>query len=259
VQWWRPAGDGVGKFWADRRLARLRKPLALITASVLVAGLAFGAVNVAASSAGTASASFPDAHHITLRWHAFCPIAPGSDPAFHYWYVDVVLRHTDGATQGSGPLDAQPGSTHSSGAATFAVAPDPPGATSDTIHWKVTVHCGGPPQAIGSGSVDVTSHGVSSPGGGGGSSGGSSGGSGTGGVGGGSGSGGEGTAVCLVPDLIGKTLAAAKAAITKSLCTFGKLTRKHAAQGEKGRVLSQKPRAGTRKPAGAKVELVLGS
>jgi uncharacterized delta-60 repeat protein len=64
-------------------------------------------------------------------------------------------------------------------------------------------------------------------------------------------------AFCVVPKLKGKTLRAAKLALTKAHCSVGKVTRAFSAKVKKGRVLSQKPKPGTRLPAGSKVRLTL--
>ena len=63
-------------------------------------------------------------------------------------------------------------------------------------------------------------------------------------------------AACVVPALKGKTLARAKTALTKANCRLGKVTRKRS-RGKPGRVIGQKPRAGTTRPAGSKVAVVL--
>jgi PASTA domain-containing protein/List-Bact-rpt repeat protein len=64
---------------------------------------------------------------------------------------------------------------------------------------------------------------------------------------------------CVVPRLKGKTLRAAKRAIRIRSCTVGKV--KHAASRKmrKGRVISQKPRAGRRLKHAAKINLVLST
>ncbi|MDQ2980776.1 MAG: PASTA domain-containing protein [Actinomycetota bacterium] len=62
---------------------------------------------------------------------------------------------------------------------------------------------------------------------------------------------------CVVPRLKGKQLAAAKKLLRRAHCRLGKVTRKQVLRGKTGRVLSQKPKAGTRKPAGFKVRVVL--
>ena len=63
--------------------------------------------------------------------------------------------------------------------------------------------------------------------------------------------------LCVVPKLKGKTLRAAKLAIGKAHCSVGKVTRAFSAKVRKGRVLSQKPKPGTKLAAGAKVRLAL--
>jgi uncharacterized delta-60 repeat protein len=64
-------------------------------------------------------------------------------------------------------------------------------------------------------------------------------------------------ALCVVPKLKGKTLRAAKRALTKAHCSVGKVTRVFSAKVKKGRVLSQKPKPGTKLNAGSKVRLTL--
>jgi subtilase family serine protease len=61
---------------------------------------------------------------------------------------------------------------------------------------------------------------------------------------------------CVVPKLKGKTLVAAKSALSHAHCTAGKVTKKFSSV-KKGRVISQKPKAGTQLPGGSKVNLVL--
>ena len=62
--------------------------------------------------------------------------------------------------------------------------------------------------------------------------------------------------VCLVPKLKGKTLAAARGALTSAHCATGKVTKKFS-RVKKGRVISQRPAPGTSLAAGAKVNLVI--
>ena len=62
---------------------------------------------------------------------------------------------------------------------------------------------------------------------------------------------------CVVPKLAGKTLAAAKAALSKASCKTGKVTRAKSRRIKKGRVISSKPKAGTSRPNGAAVALVV--
>jgi hypothetical protein len=59
--------------------------------------------------------------------------------------------------------------------------------------------------------------------------------------------------VCKVPKLKGKTLSAAKKALTKAHCKLGKTTPKHPSS--KFRVSSSSPKAGATKPANTKVNL----
>ncbi|HKD95834.1 MAG TPA: PASTA domain-containing protein [Gaiellaceae bacterium] len=61
---------------------------------------------------------------------------------------------------------------------------------------------------------------------------------------------------CVVPNLKGKTLSSAKSALKHAHCNAGKVTKKFS-KVKKGRVISQKPKAGTDLPAGSKVNLVL--
>lgn len=60
---------------------------------------------------------------------------------------------------------------------------------------------------------------------------------------------------CVVPKLKGKRLRAAKRAITRSHCSLGKVTRAFSAHVKRGRVISQKPKPGTVRPARSKVSL----
>jgi Lamin Tail Domain/PASTA domain/Bacterial Ig domain len=93
-----------------------------------------------------------------------------------------------------------------------------------------------------------------------GTTGGTGGSGGTGGTGdtGGTGSQPESTQTCIVPKLKRLTLKKAKAKLKKAHCKLGKVTRKRGPAKTRGRVLRQKPKAGTRKPAGARVALTLG-
>jgi PKD domain/PASTA domain len=61
---------------------------------------------------------------------------------------------------------------------------------------------------------------------------------------------------CIVPKLKGKTVKAAKSALTKADCKEGKVSKKFS-KVKKGRVISQKPGAGKHEPAGTKVNLVV--
>jgi PKD domain/PASTA domain len=62
---------------------------------------------------------------------------------------------------------------------------------------------------------------------------------------------------CIVPSVVGQTLAAAKAAIRRGHCRTGKVTRRRSAAVRKGRVLAQSPAAGRHLANGARVNLVV--
>jgi PASTA domain-containing protein len=62
---------------------------------------------------------------------------------------------------------------------------------------------------------------------------------------------------CRVPRVTGKPLRAARGALAKANCRVGKLTRAYSGRVKKGRVISQRPRPGTRLPSRGKVRLVL--
>src|SRR5215211_1047539 len=62
---------------------------------------------------------------------------------------------------------------------------------------------------------------------------------------------------CLVPKLAGKTVAVARTALRKANCKTGKVTRVKSRKVRSGRVISSKPKAGTRRPNGAAVALVV--
>jgi len=59
-------------------------------------------------------------------------------------------------------------------------------------------------------------------------------------------------ATCLVPNVKGKRLAAARAALGRAGCSVGKVTGPRT-----GKVVSQRPAAGQRRPKGARVDLVV--
>jgi len=62
---------------------------------------------------------------------------------------------------------------------------------------------------------------------------------------------------CVVPNVKGKTMAAARRAIRRGGCVTGRVRRAYSASVARGRVIAQAPRAGARLGAGAKVSLVL--
>jgi hypothetical protein len=65
-----------------------------------------------------------------------------------------------------------------------------------------------------------------------------------------------GSVKCVVPNVVGKKLAAAKAALTKAHCATGTVTKKRSAK-KVGTVIAQTPRPGARLPRGTKVKLTL--
>ena len=62
---------------------------------------------------------------------------------------------------------------------------------------------------------------------------------------------------CVVPKVKGKSLAAAKRAITGHGCTVGRIRRAYSSTVRKGRVISQRPGPDAHRPGGAKVSLVV--
>ena len=62
---------------------------------------------------------------------------------------------------------------------------------------------------------------------------------------------------CVVPNVRGRSLKHAKAAIRRSRCTTGRVRKVHSRSVRSGRVISQTPRAGARLAHGAKVNLVI--
>jgi beta-lactam-binding protein with PASTA domain len=60
-----------------------------------------------------------------------------------------------------------------------------------------------------------------------------------------------------VPKLRGKTLRGAGHAIRRARCRIGRIARKRARKGKRGRVLTQSPRAGARRAGGTRVKLTL--
>jgi PASTA domain len=62
---------------------------------------------------------------------------------------------------------------------------------------------------------------------------------------------------CTVPKVVGKRLAAAKAALKRNHCATGKISRAYAKRIKKGRVSAQSRRAGRVLPAGTRVKLVV--
>jgi plastocyanin len=65
-------------------------------------------------------------------------------------------------------------------------------------------------------------------------------------------------AKCKVPKVVGRMLPAARRAIVRSRCRVGRVRRARSAKA-RGRVLSQRPRAGVTRPRGTRVHLVVSS
>jgi subtilisin family serine protease len=63
---------------------------------------------------------------------------------------------------------------------------------------------------------------------------------------------------CVVPRLGGKTVPAARTALARARCVLGRVRRVRIRRGRVGRVLSQSVRAGTRRPRGTRVGIVVG-
>jgi eukaryotic-like serine/threonine-protein kinase len=62
---------------------------------------------------------------------------------------------------------------------------------------------------------------------------------------------------CVVPNVRGKTVAKAKAALRARRCAAGRITRTFSAKVKKGRVIAQSKRPGTRHPRNTKVNLTV--
>ncbi|HKU57645.1 MAG TPA: PASTA domain-containing protein [Gaiellaceae bacterium] len=63
---------------------------------------------------------------------------------------------------------------------------------------------------------------------------------------------------CVVPNVVGKTLTAAKLALEKALCSVGKVRQTASSTVTKGRVVSQRPKRGRRLRQHARIDLVVG-
>jgi hypothetical protein len=63
---------------------------------------------------------------------------------------------------------------------------------------------------------------------------------------------------CVVPNVRSRSLGSAKRRLKKANCALGTVKRKHSRRAKRGRVLSQRPAAGTKLPGGAKVSLTVG-
>jgi hypothetical protein len=63
---------------------------------------------------------------------------------------------------------------------------------------------------------------------------------------------------CVVPRLKGKTVPQARTALARAKCVLGLVRRVRVRRGRVGRVLSQSARAGTSRPRGTRVSVVVG-
>jgi beta-lactam-binding protein with PASTA domain len=63
---------------------------------------------------------------------------------------------------------------------------------------------------------------------------------------------------CVVPNVVGRSVATAESRLVRAHCAPGRLTRVFSPAGKKGKVLAVRPRAGTVLANRAKVALVVG-
>jgi beta-lactam-binding protein with PASTA domain len=63
---------------------------------------------------------------------------------------------------------------------------------------------------------------------------------------------------CVVPKVVGLTLAKAKARIARAYCRVGKVTRKLSSRTKLGKVIGQSPKRGKVLRSGSKVNLTVG-
>lgn len=63
---------------------------------------------------------------------------------------------------------------------------------------------------------------------------------------------------CVVPRLRGRTLRRARAVLTRANCRLGRVNRRPAARGARGRVIGQRPAPGRRLPDRSRVNIVIG-
>jgi hypothetical protein len=168
----------------------------------------------------------------------------GCDPTKSF-YIQIGIHNSAGQNAASsGPLYNDPGGSHS------YIVTLPQGKKSAAYTAQATLYCPDtniPPRQLAVDSVVVaftvtrTATGGSGGGGGGG---------------GGSGSGGGGVH-CVVPKLVGKTLTQAKKLLRHAHCALGKVTAPKTSGGTKLVVRNSSPKAGTRLPKGARVNVQL--
>jgi len=228
----------------------------------LAVGLGFAGVSAAETGPGHASdtawisgLSPGVAAGVTINWNASCDPPKGdTDPQDWSWSVEVGGSYADGHDAfDSGYVGPTVGATTWISQQTFAVEFEHEQDRSETISWKAILSCGSNqtnPFTLGSGSFTIRKSSDEGSGGGG---------SGPGG--GGSGSGGTGSRPgshepdCVVPKLVGKTLAAARRLLTHAHCRLGRVTGPKASHGVILVVRNSSPRAGTHLRNGAKVDV----
>ena len=64
---------------------------------------------------------------------------------------------------------------------------------------------------------------------------------------------------CLVPKVEGKTVKKAKRKLKRANCKLGDVKKASSSKADKGLIVKQKPKPGTRKPAGTKVKVTVGT
>ena len=198
---------------------------------------------------------------VTIHWSAQCDALPSANPADqHYWDVESIALHQDGA-QANYESTAEANVNDASGTHRLVLTMASR-LRRETFSVRVHLECNGHDIVISQSRLTLvrghlTGGGSSSGGGGGGGSGGSGSGGGSGGSGsGGSGSGGS-SAHCVVPKLAGKTLRLARKLLARAHCRLGKVIAPKPRPGVKLLVKSSSPKAGTRLPMGAKVDIRL--
>lgn len=65
------------------------------------------------------------------------------------------------------------------------------------------------------------------------------------------------TPTCKVPDMKGEKLPAAESLLRRARCAVGEVTKAYSSKVKTGRVVSQKPVSGSRRPFGSRVKLVV--
>jgi hypothetical protein len=270
------AASNSGRAWmpvpSTRAGALLRLTAALLLAA---AGLLFGGPFPARASTSepsggavisegaTEAASPSGTGHASVHWSAECP-NPAGDKT-HYWYVNSDAYHQDGS-HANHQSTAESGGVTSDSRDHDLVLQMAPDLLKETFHVHVELTCfPNPGTILGNLSITLTRSGGGAGGdgtGGGstgaGSGGGSSGGGAGGGGGAGSGAPGSGGAIhCVVPKLVGKTLAKAKSLLKAAHCRLGALTAPRHRRGTNLVVRASIPKQGTRLHRGAKVKLML--